>query len=166
MREVQLLQQYERGFLPSKTPVVKVGLRLEEEAQKYIDWKFRHLANFEMATYKNYDKFIIETLDTYGLKDIARDRPVEWGWSGDGADLTKLRKQNSLGGRMLDIEAKSPITGELLFHDGTNPQGDAILKNYHTKEIANFMLIYGTNETKELYREHVHYYFLLSNKGR
>ena len=152
IREVQDLRNYERGILPSKTPIVLAGKRLEEEARKYVDWELIKNTPFgEMARFKNYDKFLVETLKAYGLADVAQDRCVDWGWSGDGADLTNLRKQTSLGGRLLDLEAKVPGTNNLLFHDGINDIGNVVLKNYHTKEIANFMLICGTNETQELY---------------
>ena len=53
----------------------------------------------------------------------------------------------------MDLEAKDPFTKEVLFHNGLTKDGSVILKNYHMKEIANFMVICGTNETQNLYRE-------------
>ena len=48
---------------------------------------------------------------------------------------------------------------ELLFHNGFTKDGVVILKNYHTKEIANFMVICGTNETQNLYRKDARFFF-------
>ena len=165
IREVQNLQRYERGFLPAKSPIARAGKKLEEEARKYIDWEVRHLSFGEVAQYKNFGKFIIETIDAYGLKGIALTRAVQIGWSSDGADLTKLRKHTSLGMRILDLEAKVPGTEELLYHDGFDEKGDPILKNYHSKEIANFMIICATNETNSLYRDHMRTFFEFINKA-
>ena len=159
MREVQELRKYERGLLPEKTPIVRAGYALEAEAKKYIDWELRHLPFGEMTKVKNLAKFVFETLRAYDLHLTALVRLVDWAWSADGADLTGLRKHTSLGGRPLDLEAKDPFTKELLFHNGFTEDGLVILKNYHTKEIANFMVICGTNETQNLYREDVRFFF-------
>ena len=159
MREVQELRRYERGLLPHKTPIVQAGLRLEAEAKKIIDWEFKRTPVGEIAKYKNLDKFIVLTLHSYGLLEAAQSQRVRWGWSGDGADLANLRKQTSLGGRPLDLDAKSPESGDLLFHDGFNEEGLIRLKNFHSKEIANFMIIVGTNETKSLYQDNLRCFF-------
>ena len=65
---------------------------------------------------------------SYGLGEIAQTRRVKWGWSADGAGMTILRKHTSVGGQPLDIEAKHPITGEIIFHDCFNKQGQVVLK--------------------------------------
>ena len=86
-------------------------------------------------------------------------REIEISWSTNSADLTNLQKHTSLGCRVVDLEAKVPGTEELLFHAGFNDNGDVILKNYHCKEIANFMMICRTNETANLYRVHARHFF-------
>ena len=51
IREVQDLQRYKRGLLPHKTPIVRAGKHLEEEARKYIDWELCHKSFGELAQF-------------------------------------------------------------------------------------------------------------------
>ena len=46
---------------------------------------------------RNLENFILQTLDAYGLLEVALDRADEIAWSVDGADLTNLCKNTSLG---------------------------------------------------------------------
>ena len=112
-----------------------------------------------MAQYRNLENCILLTLDAYGLLEVELVRDVKIAWSADGADLTNLHKHTSLGCRVVDLEAKVPGNDELLFHIEFDNTGEVVLKNYHCKEIANFMMICGTSETGGLYRVHERHFF-------
>ena len=130
VRQVQNLWRYERGLLPSKTPIVEAGEKLEVEASKYNDWELVRDTLFgEMACYKSFDMFIVNSFIAYGIDEVAQVRLVGWGFSADGEDVTHLHKQTSSGSRPLDLDTRDPITNDLLFHNSFSETGGVMLKN-------------------------------------
>ena len=123
----QVLQE---RFLTIKNTNCRGRKKIEVEAHKYNDWELVRDNLFgKMACYKSFGRFIVSSLIVYVLDEAVQVRYVGWGFSADGADITYLCKQTSLGSRPLDLDTKDPITTDLLFHEGFSETGGMMLKN-------------------------------------
>jgi hypothetical protein len=160
-QEVQKLNKYERGFLVSKSTVFRASMHLKQEARKLIDFKLVEITGqAHRAQYKDFGKFVVETLIAYGLGEKAQLREgVEWGWTSDGANFTRDRGHTTSGGRPLDIDAVFPGTEVRIFDDGLDLCGRQLLKNYHISDVCNPCLSSECRETDNYYQNNVRYVF-------
>ena len=158
---VQELQKHERGFLFSKSSIVRAARELETEAKKINDFGLVHKEEeSERVEYKNLGKFIVEDLRAHGLEQKALTVGVEIGASSDGADFSRARGHTSTGYRILDIDAKKPGTNEFLYRDGYDANSRMKLKNYHTSDVVRFVCMSQCKETKDYYGKDINHIFV------
>ena len=163
-RSIQQLKKYERGFLFSKSSIVRAANQLEVHAKTIIDWDLiKEEGEAERVEYKNFSKVLVETIKAYGLKQKALTVGVEIAFSSDGADFTRMRGHTSTGYRLLDIDAKYPRTDLCVFDDGKDEQGRQKLKSYQSRDICHILSMAQVKETKQHYQEKVKHIFTFMN---
>ena len=159
-RNIEQLKKYDRGFLFSKGPIIKAAKDLENEAKKIVDFKLvKEERICEHVEYSDFGKIIVEDIKAHGLEHKALTEGVLIGARSDGADFSRSRGHTSTGWRILDIGAKVPGTDKPFFNNGLDELNRQKLKNYHTKDICNFLCMSQCKETKKNYHEDTKHVF-------
>ena len=159
-RTIQNLKKYQRGFLFSKSSIVRAANKLEIEAKSINNYKLINEENEgERVEYTNPGIVVTGSIDAHGLKEKALTNSVNVAFSSDGADFSRMRGHTSFGYRLLDVATKVPDTEELLFCDGSEDDGRLKLKNYHSKETCHFLSMAQVRETKHHYHEQIKHMF-------
>ena len=113
LRQVEELEKYERGVLPSRSSVQRVAYDLHSLGQQHIPFH-RHRSDLgEMFQY-DYERFIRFILKTFKLHEIAQRESVEISFTLDGAELCDGISHLTAGIKITDSRAVDPRDGSPL----------------------------------------------------
>ena len=129
LRRIDCDQRYSRGFLPSKSSILRAARKVELHADDLCPFTMIGRAYSDDVDTANDDDFgegfefdIYKTTKTlfesFGLMDDAKHRPVEVGLTSDGAQLTNTLSHVTAGLKFNDMGIRDPFTKQpLLLHE-------------------------------------------------
>jgi hypothetical protein len=148
LRLVELLQKWERGFLPSSTAIQDKAHKMFEVGQTVCPIKQITSPLGEMFTFE-YERTLRLILKTFGLHEIAQSSSIEICITLDGAELCDHLNHLTAGVKMVDKRAIDPKTGRPLYTSMENLLGCAF-----SCQSRNFCFILKSligKDTKEAY---------------
>jgi hypothetical protein len=118
-------KRYSRGFLPSKSSILRAARKVEKNADELCPFKMigRAFEDDDDADFgEGFEFDVIKTtatlFDAFGLMSDAKERSVELGLASDGAQLTHTISHVTAGLKFNDIGMRDPSAKRpLLLHE-------------------------------------------------
>jgi hypothetical protein len=169
LRAVDGVNKYGRGFLPSKSSILRVARKVEASADDLCPFKMIGRAYEEDGTTNDTDfgegfEFdVVKTtrtlLEAFGLMTDAKHRSIELSLTSDGAQLTNTLSHVTAGLKFNDVGMRNPFTKELMFllEAGSLVQSRrwcfplrVIIGKDNKKTLHGFRPLYGKFESGEV----------------
>jgi hypothetical protein len=113
LRNVEELERYQCGILPSRSTVQKVLYELHDIGQRVIPFERKQCSIGEMYQY-DYERFLQFILKIFQLEEIAQRESVELSITLDGAELCDGIYHLTAGIKVTDARAIDPRDGSPL----------------------------------------------------
>ena len=113
LRNVEELERYQRGILPSRSSVQKASYELHDIGQRVIPFEKKQCNIGEMYQY-DYERFLRFILKIFQLEAIAERESVELSITMDGAELCDGISHLTAGIKVTDGRAIDPRDGSPL----------------------------------------------------
>jgi len=113
LRNVEVLERYQRGVLPSRSSVQKASYELHDIGQGVIPFHRKECHIGEMYQY-DYERFLRFILKIFQLEEVAQRESVELSITLDGAELCDGISHLTAGIKVTDPRAINPRDGSPL----------------------------------------------------